>query len=335
MYKGSDERGRRRDAPSPGSLPPRSLLLGFAARPRIARKLDTKIVKKIIFSFFAAPPRSPRPLLAVLRFTCVSLTIERYRSSKHTPLEIEIRRMVEESSPPKPEALTVFCSRKRLGFKGSGPWVDTKVYTVAPPQVLSTGRVCAELRGAPGPGGGKAYVTSSGNLACPHGEIQASISFWRKRECNGVSMERRDSICRCANTRGLDTAYSGLCRAAPPRAPPENATVFDFLGGLGAKEVTNNGTPQRLVAWSGNENESAWVQPEGTLVCAHGNAKAVLQKMAAERQEIANWKQRGEIGKRPCYVYRSLATIRCECRPWSQRRNGTLLSYLRRSSKNR
>ena len=83
--------------------------------------------------------------------------------------------------------------------------------------------------------------------------------------------------------------------------------LFKMLGMLGAKEKTVNSRPQRLAVEK--DGVEVWVQPSGTLVCAHGNTRRAIAKM----------KKGGSNFKRKC-------TIVCECSLVFPRRRGTIFA---------
>ena len=131
---------------------------------------------------------------------------------------------------------------------------------------------------------------------------RATIACWLQSERNDPSF-KRNSVCDCQNVDGLMTAYE----CVDGKQGELDVPLFKMLGMLGAKEKTVNSRPQRLAVEK--DGVEVWVQPSGTLVCAHGNTRRAIAKM----------KKGGSNFKRRC-------TILCECSLAFPRRRGTIFA---------
>ena len=142
------------------------------------------------------------------------------------------------------------------------------------PVVLASGRLCRQV--AVNRSDKPVYVDAQGKLTCHHGERSPSIMYWIAKERSDPNY-KRPSVCDCANVDGLLTDYS-----YDPPAPHPNPQVplYQLLRELGAEEKVIHSRPQRKVLGSGDSE--TWVQPSGTIVCAHGNTRHTVERMKAD-----------------------------------------------------
>jgi hypothetical protein len=142
------------------------------------------------------------------------------------------------------------------------------------PVVLASGRLCRQI--ATNRSDNPVYVDAQGKLTCHHGERSPSIMYWNAKE-RAEPGYKRPSVCDCANVDGLLTDYT---YESPSPSPDPATPLYKLLHVLGAEEKTIRSRPQRKVLGSG-ESE-IWVQPSGTIVCAHGNTRKMVERMKAD-----------------------------------------------------
>ena len=150
------------------------------------------------------------------------------------------------------------------------------------------------------------FVDGSGTPMCAHGERAPSIMCWLAQERANPEYVR-PSMCDCGNIDGLMTDYNLRCN------PCEDATLaeqplYKLLGAIGSEERVVNTRPQRkaLVTREGE----IWVQPSGTLVCEHGNARKLLTKIASGKAQ----------------VFKRKSTVACSCKLKIPRRFGSVFA---------
>ena len=116
------------------------------------------------------------------------------------------------------------------------------------------------------------FVDASGHACCVHGERAPSIQAWINQEKSDANF-RRPSVCDCKNVDGLLTTYN----VAESDWPKTEGSLYKLLGTMESEEKTMNTRPQRLALKT--PTCELWIQPAGTIVCAHGNSRKVLSRM--------------------------------------------------------
>ena len=172
---------------------------------------------------------------------------------------------------------------------------------LGPERLLDSGRIGRQV--AVNRSDNPVFVDSQGRLTCHHGERATSIQEWISKERADPSF-KRPSMCDCGNIDGLLTDY-GLEKRDGTTALP----LYKLLGALGAEQKVINTRPQRKTLTT-REGE-VWVQPAGTLVCAHGNTRKTLAKIAV-----------GAALKRK-------AVVLCDCTLKVPRRTGSVFAMPR------
>ena len=80
--------------------------------------------------------------------------------------------------------------------------------------------------------------------------------------------------CDCENVDGLLTEYPDKVKVDTSLS---ELPLYQLLGELGTEQKLVNTRPQRKALTT--RSSEIWVQPNGTLVCAHGNTRKTLVKM--------------------------------------------------------
>ena len=135
---------------------------------------------------------------------------------------------------------------------------------LGPPVLLASGRVGRQI--AQNRSDKPVYLDSEHKLVCLHGERAPSLMAWLAAERADPSYTRPSSGCDCTNIDGLMSEYA----YDPTDDPNLPSSLYELLGALGAEQKTVMSRPQRK-AFASAESE-VWVQPTGTIVCAHGNS---------------------------------------------------------------
>ena len=129
------------------------------------------------------------------------------------------------------------------------------------------------------PDGKQVYITPTGKLVCPHGELSSTICYWlaaeKKARLEGLPLPPRGgsrgrSSCDCQSTDGLNVTPDAL--AALPSAP---ASLFEFLEDTGAELIKVKGRDARLIP---HVPGPTFVTALGKLCCRHGASRASLSK---------------------------------------------------------
>jgi hypothetical protein len=139
------------------------------------------------------------------------------------------------------------------------------------------------------PDGTHVYLTPTGKLVCPHGELSSTISCWlaaeKKARLHGLPPPPRGgsrgrSACTCTSTEGLNVQLSSCATIEPPKPP---GSLFQFLEDTNTELVKVKGRDARLVP---HVQGPMFVTDCGKLCCRHGANRRALckrQKMAPKR----------------------------------------------------
>lgn len=144
------------------------------------------------------------------------------------------------------------------------------------------------------------FVDASGHTCCVHGERAPSIQAWINQEKADPSF-KRPSVCDCKNVDGLLTTYN----VAESDWPKTEGSLYKLLGTMESEEKTMNTRPQRLALKT--PTCELWIQPAGTIVCAHGNSRKVLSRMHKDATR-----------------FKSAGVVKCACKMQVPRRVGSV-----------
>ena len=173
---------------------------------------------------------------------------------------------------------------------------------LGPPVLLASGRVGRQI--AQNRSDKPVYLDLDHKLTCLHGERAPTLLAWLSAERSDPNYTR-PSGCDCANIDGLMSEY-----AYDPTADPSlSLSLYKLLGALGAEQKTVGSRPQRK-ALDSDEYE-VWVQPAGTIVCAHGNTRKMAARMVS-----------GDTSTR----FKSKSIQHCQCKLHIPRRNGSVFA---------
>ena len=129
------------------------------------------------------------------------------------------------------------------------------------------------------PDGKQVFITPTGKLVCPHGELSSTICYWlaaeKKARLEGLPPpprggSRGQSVCDCQNTEGLNVTPDPST-ALP--SPPDS--LFQFLEDTGAELVKVKGRDARRVP---HVPGPTFVTAYGKLCCRHGASRVSLCK---------------------------------------------------------
>lgn len=138
------------------------------------------------------------------------------------------------------------------------------------PVVLASGRIGRQI--AINRSDCPVFLDQQGVAVCRHGERATSIMSWIAQERKDPDFIRNTS-CDCENIDGLLTEYPKLEADASLELP-----LYQLLAEVGAEQKMVNTRPQRKALTT--RDSEIWVQPNGTLVCTHGNTRKTLAKMS-------------------------------------------------------
>ena len=123
------------------------------------------------------------------------------------------------------------------------------------------------------------FITTSGKLVCPHGELSSTICYWlaaeKKARLEGLPLpprggSRGQSVCDCQNTEGLNvTPDPSTVWPSPPDS------LFQFLEDAGAELIKVKGRDARRIL---HVPGPTFVTAHGKLCCRHGASRASLCK---------------------------------------------------------
>jgi len=142
--------------------------------------------------------------------------------------------------------------------------------TCKTPVILASGRIGRQV--AINRSDCPVFLDQHGHAVCRHGERATSIMSWIALQRKDASFVRKSS-CDCENVDGLLTEYVKLETDASLELP-----LYQLLAEVGAEQRMVNTRPQRKAL--ATPSSEIWVQPNGTLVCVHGNTRKTLAKMA-------------------------------------------------------
>ena len=141
------------------------------------------------------------------------------------------------------------------------------------------------------PDGKQVFITPTGKLVCPHGELSSTICYWLAAEKNarleGLPLpprggSRGQSICDCQTTEGLNVKPDpSTVRPSPPDS------LFGFLEDAGAELIKVKGRDARRIP---HIPGPTFVTAHGRLCCRHGASRASLckkQKLAPSSRRPA------------------------------------------------
>ena len=129
------------------------------------------------------------------------------------------------------------------------------------------------------PDGKQVFITPTGKLVCPHGELSSTICYWlaaeKKARLEGLPPpprggSRGQSVCDCQNTEGLNVTPDPST-ALP--SPPDS--LFQFLEDAGAELIKVKGRDARRIP---HVPGPTFVTAHGKLCCRHGASRASLCK---------------------------------------------------------
>ena len=95
------------------------------------------------------------------------------------------------------------------------------------------------------------FITPTGKLVCPHGELSSTICYWlaaeKKAWFEGLPLPPRGgsrgrSSCDCQSTEGLNVTPD-----ASTASPPPPTSLFQFLEDTGAELTTVKGREARRI----------------------------------------------------------------------------------------
>ena len=127
------------------------------------------------------------------------------------------------------------------------------------------------------PDGKQIFLSSDGDLCCPHGEKSSTICYWLGMEKAARAEGRTPlprgggrtlSTCDCQNTDGLNGAVGDS--VSPPTLP---TSLFAYLEEQQAEQVIVRGREARRVP---HLTGPTFVTTLGTLVCIHGRSRKSL-----------------------------------------------------------
>ena len=173
---------------------------------------------------------------------------------------------------------------------------------LGPPVLLASGRVGRQI--AQNRSDKPVYLDSEHKLVCLHGERAPTLTAWLAAERTDRSYIR-PSGCDCTNIDGLMSEYA----YDPTDDPNLPSSLYELLGALGAEQKTVMSRPQRK-AFASAESE-VWVQPIGTIVCAHGNTRKMVERM---------------INADASTRFRCKSIQHCRCKLYIPRRNGSVFA---------
>jgi len=141
------------------------------------------------------------------------------------------------------------------------------------------------------PDGKQVFITPTGKLVCPHGELSSTICYWlaaeKKARLEGLPPplrggSRGQSVCDCQNTEGLNvTPDTSTILPSPPDS------LFQFLEDAGAELIKVKGRDARRIP---HVPGPTFVTSYGKLCCRHGASRASLckkQKLAPSTRRPA------------------------------------------------
>ena len=147
------------------------------------------------------------------------------------------------------------------------------------PDLVLLPSICFGAQFSLQPDSKQVFITPTGKLVCPHGELSSTICYWlaaeKKARLEGLPLPPRGgsrgrSSCDCQSTEGLNVTPDAS--TVPPSLP---ASLFQFLEETGAELIKVKGRDARRIP---HVPGPTFVTALGKLCCRHGASRASLCK---------------------------------------------------------